>query len=206
MGCSTYRLSDFSSKAKFYDDFNKFAKNKNVKVTAINNTVFTINNRAEIENDTLYFIDDNIVYINKIISASDTLGAIEVNKFHTGTILLKNGEKYWANNIEFKDDSIFFSYEGKTHKKNNICSLKNIKYISYKNNWIGLPLGFLGGEIFGLGIGYAVSKYIYQHESYEDQKNLVDEIPLFWGIYLGPVVGAIVGLFIGWNYIYEFSP
>ena len=54
IGCSsTYRISDFPSKDKFYGDFNKFADNKNMKVTLTNDSSFTAEGKTEISGDTL---------------------------------------------------------------------------------------------------------------------------------------------------------
>ncbi len=62
IGCSsTYRISDFSSEEKFYEDFNNFTKDKNVKVTLSNDSVFYSNNGTEIIRDTLYTLKNSIV-------------------------------------------------------------------------------------------------------------------------------------------------
>ena len=54
MGCSsTYTIKDFPSKERFYEDFNKFAQNKDVEITLINDSSFTINDGTVLENDTL---------------------------------------------------------------------------------------------------------------------------------------------------------
>ena len=53
LGCSsTYTIKDFSSKEKFYDDFNNFAKDKNVEVQFVNDSSLTIGNGAIIIRDT----------------------------------------------------------------------------------------------------------------------------------------------------------
>lgn len=57
-GCSsTYRITDFSSKEKFYKDFNSFAKNRNVNVRLVNDSTFSSPNGAIISNDSLRLID-----------------------------------------------------------------------------------------------------------------------------------------------------
>ncbi|MHB8854554.1 MAG: hypothetical protein ACYC6P_14525 [Ignavibacteriaceae bacterium] len=57
VGCSSYYTAkDFSSKEKYYKDFNDFAKNKNMTVTLINDSSFTTYVGSEILNDTLSFL------------------------------------------------------------------------------------------------------------------------------------------------------
>ena len=61
IGCSsTYKVSDFSSKDKFYEDFNNLARNKSVKVTLLNDSSFSINSGAAIQNDSLYSLREEI--------------------------------------------------------------------------------------------------------------------------------------------------
>ena len=55
MGCSSiYTERYFSSKEKFYKDFNKSAFNKTLKVTLKNDSSFICSNGAEIKYDTLF--------------------------------------------------------------------------------------------------------------------------------------------------------
>ena len=59
-GCSSiYRISDFPSKDKFYGDFNKFADNKNLKVTLTNDSSFYSRRKTEISEDTLIIHNEN---------------------------------------------------------------------------------------------------------------------------------------------------
>ena len=68
IGCSSiYTVSDFSSKDKFYEDFNSFVKNKNVKVTLNNDSSFTTFKNTRISNDTLILIGQNENAANKYI-------------------------------------------------------------------------------------------------------------------------------------------
>jgi len=186
IGCSsTYRVSDFSSMYNFYDDFNNFAKNKTVKVTLTNDSSFNINDSAKIENDSLYSIEENNITLNKKIDTSEQK-EIDYNKFGTyAVILLKDGNTYQAHDIEVRHDSIYFSYEKKISIINNISPLNKIKNISYKNHWLGIPFGFLYGEILGIGIGGWVSYTEARNMSNADLKNESDTIPIAIGIYLG---------------------
>ncbi|MHB8851719.1 MAG: hypothetical protein ACYC6P_00010 [Ignavibacteriaceae bacterium] len=67
-GCSSYYTEKrFPSKEKFYDDFNNFAKNKNVEVTLMNDSSFTILEGASISEDTLTFNYKNAIMFNGYI-------------------------------------------------------------------------------------------------------------------------------------------
>ena len=95
IGCSsTYKVSDFSSKDKFYEDFNNFARNKNVKVTLLNDSTFSINNGAAIRNDSLCSLGEVTNIGNKKLALSDTKEInYTSNDYKSATILLKNGER-----------------------------------------------------------------------------------------------------------------
>ncbi len=59
IGCSsTYTVKDFSSREKFYENFNKSVANKNVKVTLMNDSSFNSRESTRIANDTLYFMSN----------------------------------------------------------------------------------------------------------------------------------------------------
>ena len=160
IGCSsTYKISNFPSKDKFYEDFNKFAKDKSVKVTLVNDSSFYVENGAQIKNDTIYSFGQEIITRNKKIPSSDT---VEINYTDSNPvsaeILLNDGEKYQANQIEFLGDSIYFSYDNKIGTINKISSLDKLKCISYRNHWLGIPFGFLDGLVIGTGAGIIYSK------------------------------------------------
>ena len=54
LGCSsTYRVSDFSSKDKFYEDYNSSVKDKVVRVTMFNDSSLNAGEGTMIEDDTL---------------------------------------------------------------------------------------------------------------------------------------------------------
>jgi hypothetical protein len=208
IGCSsTYKISNFPSKDKFYEDFNKFAKDKSVKVTLVNDSSFYVENGAQIKNDTIYSFGQEIITRNKKIPSSDT---VEINYTdsipNSAEIILKDGEKYQANQIEFNGNSIYFSYEDRISSTNKISSLNKLKCISYRNHWLGIPFGFLGGALLGIGIGGVISSYDAQHMGNVDMKNQAYLITLYYGTALGPILGSIVGWIIGWNYTYEFNP
>ena len=56
-GCSsTYRVSDFSSREKFYEDFNNSVKNKELKITLVNDSSFSVLEGSKITDDSLDLI------------------------------------------------------------------------------------------------------------------------------------------------------
>ncbi len=60
VGCSSiYTVKDFSSKEKFYDDFNKFAKDKDLEITLLNDSSFSTGYGAVIINDKLVINDSD---------------------------------------------------------------------------------------------------------------------------------------------------
>jgi hypothetical protein len=65
-GCSsTYTIKDYSSKDRFYRDFNRSAKNKDLNITLLNDSLEQTTDGAVIMNDTLY-TSTNIFPINNI--------------------------------------------------------------------------------------------------------------------------------------------
>lgn len=78
-GCSsTYRLSDFSSKEKFYSDLNKFVVDKDMEITLTGDSSFYSRGIAGIRNDTLFFQAD----ITKS-NLGNNYKAIPINKIKT---------------------------------------------------------------------------------------------------------------------------
>ncbi len=200
-GCSTtYKVTDFSSRDKFYRDFNNFARNKNVKVTFTNDSSFYVDNGAEIVNDTLYYLGIEINSGNKRITVSDIKELnYTSNDYKSASILLKNGESYRAKEIKMGKDSIEFAFNNEVITQNKVTSINNIQKISYKNHSIGsirnLGLGFCLGIAGGslvqiIGAGFAIPI----------------GTPVIIGATLGIILGPITGALIGYKYTYQFSP
>jgi len=60
-GCSsTYKITDFSSKEKFYETLSNSAKSNTSDIILFNDSTFTSASEIKIFNDTLSFIDKNI--------------------------------------------------------------------------------------------------------------------------------------------------
>jgi hypothetical protein len=55
LGCySTYTINDFSSKEKFYEDFNNSVGTKDLNITLINDSLISIKGGGILKQDTLY--------------------------------------------------------------------------------------------------------------------------------------------------------
>ncbi|MGA7721952.1 MAG: hypothetical protein WCA84_12360 [Ignavibacteriaceae bacterium] len=208
IGCSsTYRISDFPSKEKYYSDFNNFAKSKSVKVILTNDSSFVISSGAKIEKDTLYYFVENIITGNKKIALSEIMEIIYTsNDYKSASILLKNGESYRAKEIKHWKDSIEFSFVNEVITLNSITSINNIREINYKNRWQGIfpgvILGVSCGGVLGLGVGY--SQMLHSNNSTNDAGPPGDYA--IWGVIFGAPVGIIAGWLIGNNYSYQFNP
>jgi hypothetical protein len=202
IGCSsTYRISNFSSKEKFYEDFNKTAKDKNVKITLINDSSFSFNN-AQIINDSIYSIEEDNIAINIKVDTS-YIKEMSYNKFLTyASILLKDGEKYEAHNIQSHNDSIYFAYDTNIVKTIFISPIGRIKNISYKNHWLGVLLPSLLGTVSGIGVGFIIISVSAWSNTYGPP---VVNIITIWPS-IGLITGGIWGWLNGCTYTYEFSP
>jgi hypothetical protein len=202
MSCSsTYTIKDFSSKNNFFEDFNKFAENKNLKVTLINDSSFYSEGNTKISNDTLIIVMK--VKKDKKIKKTDLkdikyIGNDMANL--SALVILKDGtEAITQNKNVFTDSSVAIIVSSDIYK---FLPVNGIKEISYKNHWLGTPFGFLSGAILGAGIGGLDSYFIGQNANkYTDVTK-----PFFIGTAVGPIIGIIVGWIIGLTYTYEFSP
>jgi len=151
IGCSsTYKISDFPSKEKYFEDFNVFANDKILNACFSNNNSCIQIERAKLLNDTLYFFStiDNAVV--------------------------------------------------------KMLPLNEIKEISYKNHWTGLPIHLVIGTAAGIMVG-GTSAFVYDKMDKND-KNATD-YDIFWGVTaIGLITGGIIGWINGYTYVYEFNP
>lgn len=205
IGCSsTYTIKDFSSKDKFYNDFNNFAGNKSLNVTLTNDSSFVPEGKIKISDDTL-IITMNIqkeVKIKKNEVKDIKYTGSDLSNM-SATLILEDGTKAKVKNVSFFSDSSFNITV--SENINNTLPIFKIKKISYKNHWINLPLGFLGGAILGAVIGGGVALYD-THHSDESDKDFSPIANLYAGIMIGPVCGIIVSWILGRDYIYQFNP
>ena len=81
-GCSSnYTTIDFSSKEKFYEDFNKFMKNKTIEITLINDSSFIALGGAKINNDTLNYSTNVLKPANEHLSLNNIKKIIYKNRW-----------------------------------------------------------------------------------------------------------------------------
>jgi len=222
VGCaSTFRVSDFSSKEKFYDEFNSSFKRKEVKFTLLNDSSFTASDGAEIINDTLISYT-NLEEKRKKIFALPEIA--EVNFFGSDNqfvmILPKNGDEMRAESVEIGRDTINF-----VEIKNVIAAtstpIDKVKTASYKNRWRRVPLGAIAGiatgGILSLSIGSLLGEFDDKHAQVESiPSRMMDDHPLspiekafaYWfsGSFLGLITGSIIGYSVGYTAIYQFNP
>jgi len=203
-GCSsTYKVSGFSSKEKFYDDFNKSVNGKIVEITLSNDSSFTAFEDVHIANDSLHYISQikkeeikirrsEIKDVKYVGSNMESVAAV---------ITLKNGKAAIAKNASMLSDSIFTVVI--STKVYEAEPLHNVLKISYKNHWLGAPFGLIGGSVVSLFSGLFISGLFYDNSQNNAQKT--ESVYLgIWGI--GTLAGAIWGWIHGYEYTYQFNP
>jgi len=200
-GCSsTYRVNDFSSKEKFYNDFNNSFKTKEVKVTLINDSTFTASEGTIIKDSTLISYVKVEEKKNMFLARSDLREInFENNEINTAAVVLKNGDKLRAENVSVVRDSINFVGIKNLIKIDSI-PLGKVKTASYKNRWKSIYPGAMMGLLSGSIIGYLWGKTVTNDHG--ENQGLSG---FLGGAFVGPFVGAISGFFLGYTNIYEFN-
>ena len=200
-GCSsTYTLNNFSSYEKFYEDFNKSAYEKPVKIFLINDSSFVASGGAEVVNDTLLSAAQNKK--ERIILLKNKIKNIQFyydksNGTYSAKIVLNSGAVIKEDNVELLPDSSV-SYE--VYKYDSL-PLNKIKKVSYKNNLLGACLGFLIGSTTGFLAGGLVMASISGKES--------GLTPTYYFLSIqtiGSIAGIIWGGMQGYTYVYQFNP
>ncbi len=200
IGCfSTYNVTDFSSKEKFYEDFNNSAGNKSLNIVLKNDSSITAVNGANISHDSLIFAMQ-IQRETKILSKDEVRIIRYKGQNIFNTIYFKNGDSLIANNIYIlSDSSIFAEYFDSTFEH---LPIKIIKEVSYKNHWPaiipGIVCGILGSFIIA-GVGETDSRN-------SDSGIFASGAAMFYGVPLGIITGGIIGWYIGYSYTYQFNP
>lgn len=209
-GCSsTYIINNFSTKEKFYDEFNNSFKAEEVKVTLTNDSSLTASDGAIIKDSTL------IAYVkleekNNRRFALSAIADISYTRddYQTASILLKNDYKINAESVKIIHDSIYF-VELKSLITTINIPIAVVKTASYKNRWKGVFLGSITGLLSGGIIGYLFGKATMPKPS-KVQGGEHDESEDVSGLLLGSVAGFISGGFAGYIFgytiNYEFKP
>jgi len=208
IGCSAnYSLKNFPSGEKFYEDFNHFAKNKNLKVMLNNDSTFKINNGAVIENDILY---SSIRGEDSTYNSTVALNAIkEINytgvDYKSANILVKNGEWLKTKIIQLIKDSVEFTVISETYLKTKIASVDKIKEVNFRNRWTGTVSGFFFGIYTGIVTGLSIA--LFYGYAILLGKATPDNYPT--AIFISPAAGIVIGTLAGWlignNWTYHFN-
>jgi len=204
-GCSsTYRVSDFSSKEKFYNDFNNSFKSKEVKVTLINDSTFTASEGAVVKDSTLISYVKVEEKKNMFLARSDLREInFENNEINTATVMLKNGDKLRAENVSIVHDSINFVELKSLLAKNNIAPINKVKTILYKDRWRRIPLGILAGAPLGAFSGIVFRKLLDTRDEKGNPDYFIGVIDM---AVVGVLAGCIISYLIGFDEIYQFYP
>ena len=203
-GCSSiYSIKNFSSKEKFYENYNKTAKDKQVNIILNNDSSLSSIKESRISNDTLILIEQKHVLELKIIPFKEISGINDVfdqNSIHSFDILLKNGSQLNEKSIKYLPDSSIQITMTRDINTNRFIPLNLVKKIYYKNNWLGIVPGLL--------IAAPVSYILYAIVGSSNHFNspFFDYgTALFFGVPLGTAIGGIIGYIMGYNYIYQFN-
>lgn len=202
-GCSsTYTLKNFSSKEKFYEDYNKFMKDKKVTVSLTNNDSFTILDGSKISNDSVVYITNTIKKEIKIKQSEIKSLKYYYNNssISSAMILLKDGKEINSENIELLPDSSINVLEI-SHVYSSL-PISKIKEIRYKNHWLGVPVPTLSGSLLGFLVGLGVYRIIVGNN--DQSTDAILALPVFSAV--GFLTGGIWGWLAGYNYIYQFNP
>jgi hypothetical protein len=206
IGCSsTYKVSDFPSRDKFYEDFNNFSGYRIMDVTLKNDSTFKVPVGAKIFNDTLIFMSLTNNQKREEIILKNDINNISFN-FNTETkstwaeIILKNGSKILCESAELlPDSSVRFM-----KNTNEYLSINKIKEISYKNHLLGIPIPLISGAVIGFLVSL-VGGQIYLSLNRNNQ--IVSSYDYLFGFSgAGLLAGGIWGGIDGWTYTYQFTP
>lgn len=204
-GCSsTYTIKDFTSQDKFYQSFNKSAKDKDIKVVLSNDSSFTVMHGAALKNDTLFAFGEynEKKYMSFALSDLEKINYTS-NDYKSANVLRKNGEELYCENIIINHDSIYFDRIKTVLTEENIAPVNKVKTISYKNRLIRMPLGLLAGAPLGLLSGIILGHAFHT----TDEKGNPDVTNITMAMTcVGALAGIIVSYIIGYDYIYQFNP
>jgi len=207
-GCSsTYTVSDFSSKEKFYNDFNNFASDKNLEVKLVNDSSITVGN-GFILGDTLYTPGFRIDRKSGKIALSD-IKKIDYtgSDYKSANLLLKNGSQISVEEINVTNDTLSYTNSKKIITQDAVMPLTKIKEVRYKNRWFSTPAGFLGGGILGAYIGSKFPSYSYQTSNATGKPvSEPSANSAIIGLGSGVIIGTVAGYLIGYTYTYQFNP
>ena len=205
VSCSSINtVKDFSSKEKFYEDFNDFAKNKNVEVTLINDSSFTTLKATRISNDSLIVNvkNENVLSLSEIANMKYN----NTNFVHSSAdIILKDGEKLNVENIKILHDSSIQFTNCKGIKE--YLPLNKVKKASYLQRLPGVITGLSLGAITGAIVGIIALYVIHPSGIGRNNESSNNSDAAFMTyIFSGAIIGSVIGWITGHNYVYQFNP
>ena len=208
IGCSsTYKVNDFPSKEKFYEEFNNSFEDREAKVTLVNDSSFTADKGVGVKNNLVVCYSTTEDKRPQKFILSD-LSAINFagNDNRSAKIILKTGEEFNGENILTTRDSINFT-EVRRILKIDTFPMDKVKTTSYTNKWKGVFPGMKIGFATLTILGYFIGKTITQAEGGHGLERSSQEFTgFFLGGTLGLITGAIVGYMVGYDVFYQFNP
>ncbi len=211
-GCSSYYTArQFSSSKEFYKDFNDFAKNKNLKVTLINDSTFITDEGTQISHDSLVLIRKSQETEMKILHPKDFKSIndyYDTDSNHVYKIILNDGKELDEKEVKFFPDSSIQISQINTFTKPYLIPIKQIKRINYNRHWLGIPFGSLTGAVLGTLAGAAGIIPVYEsHPNFYggQTRDIETGGAMILGFGAGSIVGGIIGWLIGYNYVYVFN-
>jgi len=201
-GCSsTYKVTDFPSKEKFYEEFNNSFKEREAKVTLVNDSSFFVRSGVEINHDTLLSFEKLEEKIHRRFALSDVADiGFSGSTTTSASVVLKDGDKLTGAEVKVTKDSISFVGVKSLITSNTVAQIDKVKTVTFKNRWYGLRLWAITGALTGGCIGLLnVKSFSTSH--WESQELMYFPI----GAGVGFIIGAIGGYFFGYPITYEFN-
>ena len=207
-GCSsTYTVTDFGTKEKFYEEFNDTFTEREAKVILTNDSSFTADKGVIVKNSVVVCYSTLVDKRQEKFILSD-LSAINFagNSNQSAKIILKTGEEFNAENILTTRDSINFT-EVRGILKIDTFPMDKVKTVSYNDAWKAITAGARNGLVCLPLAGYFIGKPITQNSGGNSGDRESQEFTgFFLGIPLGLLTGAIVGYIVGYDVHYQFNP
>lgn len=207
-GCSsTYTVTDFGTKEKFYEEFNNNFKEREAKVILVNDSSLTADKGVVVKNNVVVCystIEDKRPqkFILSDLSAINFAG----NSNQSAKIILKSGEEFNAENVLTTRDSINFT-EVRGILKIDTFPVDKVKTASYTSRWKGvfpgMKIGFASLSILGYLIGKNITEQAGGHPENRESQELGGFV---LGIMTGLITGSIVGYIVGYDVHYQFNP
>ncbi|MFA6980186.1 MAG: hypothetical protein WC209_12780 [Ignavibacteriaceae bacterium] len=204
-GCSTtYKVTNFSTKEKFYEEFNNSFKERETKVTLVNDSSFFVRSGVEINHDTLLSFEKLEEKIHRRFALSDVADiGFSGSTTTSASVTLKNGNKLTGDEVKVTKDSISFVESKSIVVMNALVPTNKIKTISYKDRWRRMPLGVLTGAPLGFLSGIALVNIFKIKDYHGDADYLGTSLQM---TVVGVLAGCITSYLIGFDEMYQFNP